>query len=381
MQATLHAREPTHGFVGRSRRCPISGRYPSTPRWTARATAVGTKLAVDAGPLTARAGGTLDLVHSAADLAVQAHAPAMSPRPDLSWQSIALDARVRGQFTAPEANGTLAIAALQATGAAIQRIDATVQGNAGQVGLHAEANGIRLPGPKPDALAAAPLVVDATVRLDAPTRPLTLSIHHPLVTAEGTAETGGALKANSTVELPDLGPLAAIGGVELQGHTKLTLAAAQDGETIAFTANGPLAITGGMAPVPGLIGDAGTIALAGTLRGPDVTVSKFPLDGKTLALAADGGLKSTVADVNLHTKLKDLRALAPTLAGQLAIDAHVAGPLDDFGVTADVAGEVASQGVPRGPLKAHLEAQHLPKSPAGQLTAQGTLDDRRSTST
>ncbi len=374
VQAALTVKESAHGSVGSLAALPDLGPLSVDATLDGPRDAIATKLAVDAGQLTARANGTVDLVHSAADLSVQANAPAMSPRPDLSWQSIALDARVQGPFNTVQANGTLAIAALHAAGAAIQSIDAKVQGNAGQVGMHAEANGIQLPGPKPDALAAAPLVVDATVGLDAPTRPLTLSIKHPLVIAEGTAETGGALQAHSNVELPDLGPLAAIAGYDVQGHTKLTLTASQTGETIAFAASGPLAITGGMAPLPGLIGEEGTLALAGTETSSTVTVSKFTLDGKTLALAADGNLKSRVADVNLHTKLQDLAVLSPTLAGHVGVDAHVAGPLDDFGMTADVAGEVASPGVPSGSLTAHLEAQHLPKAPDGTLTARGTLD-------
>ncbi|MBV9654648.1 MAG: translocation/assembly module TamB domain-containing protein [Acetobacteraceae bacterium] len=372
--ATLKAREPAHGFVGTLAALPDLGPLSIDATLDGPRDAVATTLAVDAGPLTARVNGTVDLVHEGADGTVQANAPAMSPRPDLSWRSVALNARLHGPFTAPEADGTLAIAALKAAGASIDRIDARVGGNAGRVALHAEANGIALPGPKPDALGTAPVVVDSTIQLDLPARPLTLSIRHPLVIADGTADTGGALTAHSTVDLPDLGKLAAIGGVDLQGHTKLDLAVHQEGEATAFTANGTLGITGGMAPVPALIGDAGTLDLAGTLNGQNVAVSRFALDGKTLAVTASGGLRSTVADVTLHTQLKDLHALAPTLAGSMNVDAHLAGPLDDFGVDADLAGTVASGGVPSGPLKARLEAQHLPKAPSGTLTAQGTLD-------
>lgn len=376
IRANLKICEPVHGFVGTLAALPDLGPLSLDANLDGPRTAIATRLALDAGQLTARADGTVDYTHSAADLAVKANAPAMAPRPDLSWQSIALDARVRGPFTAPDANGTLAIASLQAAGAAIARIDAQVRGDTAQAVLHAEANDLRIPGPKPDALAGSPLVVDGTVRLDQAARPLTLSIRHKLLSAEGTAETNGPLHATSTVEMPDLAPLAAIGGIDVRGHTNLVLTANQqpDGETIAFTANGPLAITGGMAPLPGLIGNAGALNLAGTLHGADVAVSKFALDGRTLALTADGGLHSNVADVNLRATLSDLRALAPTLAGKLKIDGKMAGPLDDFGVTADVKGEVASEGVPRGPLSAHLEAKHLPKIPAGKLTAQGALD-------
>lgn len=374
VRGNLKVREPAHGFVGTLAALPDLGPLSIDANLDGPRSGVSTRLALDAGPLTARADGTVDLVHSAADLTVKANAPQMAPRPDLTWQSIALDARVRGAWAAPDANGTLAIAKLTASGAAIDRIDATVRGDTKQAVLHAEANGVTVPGPKPDALAGAPVVVDVTATLDQPSRPLTLSIQHPLVQADGTAETGGALRAESTVTVPNLGPLAAIGGLDIRGSTKLALTARQDGEAIAFTAKGPLAITGGMAPLPGLIGDAGALDLAGTLNGADVAVSRFTLDGKTLSLAADGGLHSNVADVTLRARLADLRALAPTVAGNLAIDAKVAGPLDDFGLNATMTGEVASQGVPRGPLRAKIEAAHLPKAPAATVTAEGTLD-------
>ena len=324
--------------------------------------------------MQAHADGTLDLVHEAADLTVTASAPAMNPRPDLAWQSVALNARVTGPFTKPEANGTLNIAELSAAGAAVGRFAAEVQGNAGQVKLHATAEGIRVPGPRPDLLQAAPLTADATVQLDAPDRPVAFAVRHPLLTAEGTAQTAGAMRADMALTLPDLAPFAAVAGVDVRGHTALKLGAGQQGGTTRVTADGTLAITGGMAPLPGLIGDAAKIGVSAALHGDDITLSRLELDGKTLTLSADGGFRNNVVDLDWRTALADLSVVAPTLAGRLDAHGHAAGPQDDLAVTADLAGELAAKGMPRGPITAKLEAQHVPKAPSGQLTAEGTLE-------
>ena len=195
---------------------------------------------------------------------MNANAPAMAPRPGLSWQSVKLDAAVRGPFAKPEATGTLRIAALEAGGAALRSLAADLKGNAGQVHLKATLDGLRLPGPKPDLLEAAPLVLTADVRLDAAGRPVTFSLDPSADRRRGRrADGGGAIKANVKLHLPDLAPFAAAGGLDLRGHADLTVNAAQqaDGATKADVA-GTLGITGGTAPAPGLIGDAARIAVS-----------------------------------------------------------------------------------------------------------------------
>ena len=181
------------------------------------------------------------------------------------------------------------IDALSAAGAAISRLAAEVQGDAGAVKLHAEADEVRVPGPRPDLLAAAPLVADAAVQLDAPDRPATFAIKHPLISAEGKAQTAGTVRAEMTLDLPDLAPFAAAGGVDIRGHTALTLNATQADGATTVNADGTVAITGGMAPLPALIGDAAKLGVTAAMRGQDVTLSRLQLDGKTLAVAADGG--------------------------------------------------------------------------------------------
>ncbi|HST76119.1 MAG TPA: hypothetical protein VLJ20_12160, partial [Acetobacteraceae bacterium] len=374
IRAKISAREPGSGLISGLAGMPNLGPIALDATLDGPRDAVASHLTLSAGPLHAAAQGTVDLIHQAADLTVNADAPAMAPRPGLSWQSVRLDTTVRGPFAKPEANGTLRIAALEAGGAAIRSLAADLQGNAGEVHLKATLDGLRVPGPKPDLLEAAPLVLTADARLDAAGRPVTFTLAHPLIAAEGDARTQGEMQANLKLHLPDLAPFAAAGGLDLHGHTDLTINAAQqaDGATKADVV-GTLGITGGTAPAPGLIGDAARIALSGTLHGSDVALSKLELDGKAISLSASGGLAQKKVDLDWKLTLADLAVLAPTVAGTLNAQGHVAGPTDDLAAKIDLAGDVAVRGMPRGPIKAHLDAEHLPGAPSGRITAEGQL--------
>ena len=79
--------------------------------------------------MTASATGTVDLQHETADLTVKADAPAMTPAPGVSWQSVLVDAKVHGPFLKPDANGTIKIGRLAAAGARIGALDADIAGN------------------------------------------------------------------------------------------------------------------------------------------------------------------------------------------------------------------------------------------------------------
>ncbi len=369
----LIVQEPAHGLLSSLAGLPDLGALSIDAALVGPRSAIRSRLALAAGPLRAMVQGTLDLEHDVASLVVTASAPEMKPRPDLSWQAMALDAHIHGPFTQPTAKGTLRIDALSAAGAAIPRIAIGLQGDAGEVHLRAELDGLRIPGPQPDLLAAAPLTLQADARLDAPDRPVAFTLKHPLIAAEGKAATAGDLHGELALALPDLSPLAAAGGVDLQGNTALTLRAAMQDDATRLDLDGRLAITGGMAKVGALVGDAAKINVSVALHGPDIALSRLQFDGKALTLSAGGTVSGSVADLNWKLALSDLGAIAPTLSGRVSAGGHLAGPQNDLGVTAALTGEVATQGMPRGPIAAELRLQGLPHAPSGQLTAQGVL--------
>ncbi len=169
--ATIVAREPAHGLISGLAGLPDLGAIALDATLDGPREAVGTKLALTAGQLRADATGTVDLTNEAADLAVNADAPAMAPSPALSWQSIKLAAQVHGPFARPAATGTLRVEQLAASGAGVRSIAADLRGDATAAHLRASLDGVRIPGPKPDLLENAPLALTADARLDTPSDP------------------------------------------------------------------------------------------------------------------------------------------------------------------------------------------------------------------
>lgn len=378
LDALVTAQEPAHGLIAELAHLPDLGALDLQAKLDGPWNAAGVTLALAAGPARANAHGRIDVTDKAADLDVTASAPAMTPAPDISWQSIALDAHVHGPFTRPAAKASLRLDGLALPGAGVAHLAANAEGDAGKVTLRAEADGLRIPGPKPDLFQAAPLVLQAEATLDAPTRPVTFSISHPLLTADGTAQTAGAIAAQIALHLPDLAPYASIGGVDLHGSAALTVKAARHdeagaGSTTQAAIDGTIDVSGGMAPIPGLLGHS-TIGLSAALHGQDVTLSRLDVAGRTLHLTAKGGLAANRIGLNWTLALSDLQVLAPSLAGTLAAQGQVTGPRDDFSATADITGDMAAQGLPRGPVKLSLQASGLPSAPAGRLSAEGVLD-------
>lgn len=374
VRAQLQAEEKPGGLASQFAGLPELGAIGATATLDGPWQALTLKLAAAAGKLRADAAGTLDLERMAGDLDLTASAPAMQPRPDLSWQGGRLEAHVHGRFAAPEATATLLLDRLDAAGAGLRALAVQATAHAGAARLEATAEGMRLPGPQPGLFAAAPLRLTADAGLDAPDRPVRFSLFHPLLALEGTAHTGGALSADATLTLPDLAPFAAAGGVELQGRTALTLKASQDAAGTHVDVDGTLGITGGMAPVPGLLGPAATLGVTAVLLGPDATLSRLAVNGRALTLTAQGGLSGGVVALDWRVGLSDLTALAAALQGSLTAQGHAGGRTDDLSVGADLAGDLSTTGFPRSPARAVLRVKGLPAHPAGTLTADATLD-------
>jgi translocation and assembly module TamB len=375
MHVAIQAEEPPHGLIAGVAGLPDLGAISTNAALDGPREAVATRLAIGAGPLDAKAQGTLDLVHGAADLTIAAHAPAMTPRPDVSWQAVALDARVQGPFSRPNVNGRLQLDQVNGGGGGVQRLVADVAGDQGLVRVHATAEGVRVPGSPPDLFAAAPFTLDATAHLEAPDRPVEFALRHPLLTAEGSAQTAGAPQAKVHLSILQLAPFAAVAGATLEGHATLDLSAAVQDSTTQLGVTGTIGLDSGTSPAPALLGNDAHIDLLASLRGQDLTITRLALNGKEATASVQGHASSDSVDLNWSAALLDLAAVQPSLQGRLAAQGHVGGSSQDLSLAADLTGEVATQGVNSGQISAHLRAQGLPSAPSGQLTAQGTLLD------
>lgn len=232
----------------------------------------------------------------------------------------------------------LTVEGLNRAGPGLRRLTVRVRGQAGTMRLEAVAEGVRLPGPTPLLLAAAPLRLTAEA---APGRPVTFALSHPLVGIEGTADLADSPSAEAAITLPDLAPLVAAAGMVLQGRAALRLKAAPAAGGTRLDVDGTLAVNGGMAPLPALLGPDATISLSAVLHGAGATLSRLRLDGRALSVAAQGDLRGEAVALDWRLGLPDLTTLAAAVAGSLTARGQASGPIGDLAFTADLSGDLA----------------------------------------
>lgn len=334
----------------------------------ARANALAFRLS--AGKLEASGNGSISLQTRALDLIVEAHAPAMQPAPDLAWQSLSLDGRVRGSFDTPDATATLALVGAEAQGVAIGRLSAKVSGNNGAVDLAAQADSVRVPG-TPDTFAAAPVLLNAHADLNAPHRPIHFSLAHPLVRVSGDATTSGTRTLAAKIALPSLQALA---GDALRGSASFVVSAEEQAKKVALTLDGRLNFDGAT-PAARLLGPNTSLVLKADFDGNDISDSQISLNGAAVTLQAHGSFKARSLAYTLDARLSDLSRLSSTLKGETTFAATVSGALDR--AEAKVLGSVlaASQGFAPQRVDYSMHAEGLPDLRLVQAAAQGRFDN------
>jgi translocation and assembly module TamB len=371
--ARLTATEPAGGFVGSLAGLPDLGAMSLDADIAGPRSAEATHVTLAAGPLRLAAAGLIDLAAQSAALDLTGAAPAMAPRPDLSWQSLALTAHVHGPFTMPEVAAHAALTGLATGGARVATLTADAGGNQGAVDAHLVMDGIVLPAPKPDMLANGPLDLTAHIALDQPARPVAFTLKDALLTADGTVQTAGGLAARLHLLVPNIAPLAALGGADLQGRTEAVATLATHGDDTDFAVDGTTEFTGGQAPVPTLLGPT-RFGVTARLNGQDFTLTRADVQGRALAAHVTGTDLGGTLDLAWTLAVSDLSAAAPALIGALQASGHVQGPQTSLGIDADVAGDIGTREIAKGPVKLTLHAGGVPGLPSGTIDASGRFD-------
>jgi translocation and assembly module TamB len=366
--------EPSQGLVAGLANLPNLGAMTVQARVDGPRNSTAMHVTVAAGPLHAAGVGTLDLIGHVIDLDVTADAPAMSPRSDLSWNQMTLQAHVHGPFERPDATGRVRIDEFRAGEIQLRSASADLDGNRGHVTLHAVLDRLRIPGPNPDVLRSSPIDLQAELRLDDARRPVTLALSHPLVSVRGNANTGSELNGALVIDSPALAPFAAIAGLDLQGRTTLDAKFNVIDEVASIELTGVVSLTGGASPLRTLVGREARLAVSSKWRGADVSVTRLQLDGSALRFAGDGALRRGVIDANWKMTVPDLAAVAPALSGRVDAQGRIEGPQDNLSLTADVSGDMGTHASPRGPIRASARFQGLPDSPAGKIDLRATID-------
>jgi translocation and assembly module TamB len=379
MDATLQLHEPANGPLENLIKVPGLGELSLSARVSGPRSAAEIQLTVDAGPLRGRAQGTVDLVHSSADLDYSLNAPQMTPYPGLTWQSVDLKGRFHGPFTRPTADGHLRVKELQAPGGTqLSALDADLTANAGLISLRALIDGLLIPGPQPTLFQDSQLSLHAALQLDDPKRPLELRATHRLFTLKANAITAGTQSAQLDLHLPDVAPFAALGGQKVQGDADIKAHVKRGASSTSLTVDATANIDGGTAVWAGTVrGGPARLQLAAEMSDKQFSIERMQLTGRAISLSAKGTAERTDAqelDARLDLSLPDLATLSPALAGDLKLSGKFKGPSNSLSADTDLTSTLSIHGSPRGTVSATVHADGLPKSPRGTIEAHGDLD-------
>ncbi len=371
--AHLSVQEPAAGLISTAAHLPDLGPIGLDATLAGPRTAAALRLALAAGQLRASAAGTLNLPAKSADLTIIANAPAMTLAPALSWQSVALNAHLAGPFARPAASGTLAIRALQANGAAIAVIDASIAANTHAASLTAQAADVQLPAPNQSLLAAGPLSLQARLNLDDPTHPLTFALQHPMLTGQGAATLAPTLHARLAVTVPDLELLARPRGRDVTGSAGFTLLVAQAApRSTRIDLDAAITVTGG-ATAPAALRGQTTLGATVALNGADIDVSRLTLADSTVQFTATGARHAGHIQAAWRLATANLHALTPALRGAARLTGHLDGAMTNFAAAADLTGTIGTASLSPAPLHLAIAAQNLPTQPTAQLQATAQL--------
>jgi translocation and assembly module TamB len=362
----LHIEEPPQGLLAYGAKLPELGALQLEAALEGPPSDLRLQFSLNAGELGAKAAGALDWRGQRGHLSLSAQAPAMQPSPDLAWRGIACNATAQGAFLSPEIAGDLRIEGLHAL-ADIRQMQAHLQGNAGQVQLSGQIEGIQLPGPKfKGLLAAAPLQLTASLRLDTPKRPLSFAAQHPLFRLQGQADTSAEAQGKIDLSLPEVASIAAGAGLSLGGAAQFQLRAKAREHALQLELDGSLQAQGKAA---NWLGETATLNAAATATAQGFALSRLQAQGKAVKLSAWGALKDKVLGFEWQGGISDLRALAPDLSGAFKASGSIKGAQDNFQFSAEAEGKLGAGELAPMPLTAQFQAQGLPRKPLGRLTA------------
>ncbi len=346
-------------------------------------------MSVDAGPLRARARGSVNLAALSADFDFDVESPAMSPRTDLAWGSASLKGRWHGSLKAPAADGHVEFANLRLPGGTqMARLNADLSASAGNSTLQAVIEGLQIPGPQSQLLRGSPVKIAASLRLDEATRPLDLIASHPLFTLHALAETAGMSsgKQNATLELrlPSLRALAVLTGQDIRGSALVRAQVKGDGQSTRVALDASAALTPGTAAWAALVGDRATLKLTGALTEKSLELQSARFAGRAVSLTAGGSASRPAAGargpvpstlrMRWDLGVSDLRTLSPALAGTATASGTLDGPFTALSARAHLASTLSVRDSPSSSVSADVKLQGLPSAPRGMIEARGSLE-------
>ena len=381
MDAAFNVREPAHGPLAGMLGVAAIGAVQVSGTLAGPRQSEHVDLQAQLGDLHATATGAVDLVHRSADLEYAADAPAMAPRPDLSWQRVHARGNWHGTLADVTASGEVqALALVLPQGVRIGALNASLEARGGNLSTRTRIEGGSAPGLPPGLLAGAPLSVEGSIRLELPARPFQLRVSHPTFTLRATGQVAGPPSVDADLEVADLAKLLQTVPLGLSGPLRVHVTA----QRAAIRVQLHLSATGNL--------DSTVAALHPWFRGPetaDIRGSYAPgelrfdsatLANKALSLALSGRMaapKRQGAPWSVSAKAKgaiaDLSLALPALSGQANVRADVTGDFAALRVAGDAQAAMAVRGSPPGSLAATFKLTNLPHAPEAQVQVHGVL--------
>lgn len=368
--------EPAQGLIANLAGLPDLGALKFDATFTGPRNGEQTRLALTAGPLHLEGQGKVNLTGRRIDLTLTGSAPAMRPAPQIAWRAASLTARVRGAFTTPEATGRIEVDGIEADGATASRLTADIQGSSGKVTTTASLTDLRIPGPRPDLLAGTPLTLRAVATLDAADRPVTFTLSHPLLRADGRLQTAGVLTGGFTLDLPALRPFASLADIDLDGDALLSGRFASSGGENRLSLSGAISAKGGDPTIVRTIGADAKIDVAMAEHNGAVRIDQLALEGKAIRVTATGSRDTNgMLDLGWDAALPTLSTFAADVKGMAKAQGRIKGSTENLALTANATVDAAVGRLPRQTVKIGMQLTGLPEAPSGQVTAQGQLAD------
>jgi translocation and assembly module TamB len=385
VDASLAIDEQSGGVLQNLLHLPDLGALHASGELRGPRTAARLQLQARAGALETSAQGTVNLAARSSALDITAHAPAMSPRPDLGWQRLDLTGRLSGPWSRPEADGVLEVEELALPGSVrVAAIRAGLRAHGGILSVQADGERMSLPGNYAALLRDSPLHVEASMRLDSPEHSIALSARHRLVVLTAQVAASAQPSATFDVRLTDLAPLAALAGQQLRGGASLrgTVTTVSAGKQIDCDV---LAQLDGPAAVTAVLGRTPRLQASAMLDSRELSISRLQLTAAAGSLTADGRIAlaqgtagGNAAGPPLRAQwtltVPDLRSLSSLLAGRLTVSGRASGSLNSFAAALQASSELAVRGSTLGTIHASLEARNLPGAPNASLHVRGTFD-------
>ena len=389
MDFALNLHEPAGGPLENLLRLPGLGAVAVTATLSGLRSAERLELSVDAGALRGRAQGSVNVTDLSADLDFAFDSPALAPRPDIAWKRASVRGRWHGGIKAPRADAHIEAEQLRLPGdTVIAALNADVSADAGKAALQAHIGGLRIAGLKPQLLEDSPLKIEAAMRLDDSTRPLELTASHRLFSLHAaTAVTPARADRRSAaleITLPNLTPLAALGGQNVRGSALIKAQLRDAGDKIALTLDAGAALEVGKEFWSAAVGDRATLQLSGALTGGAIAVESMKFTGRALSIIGGGEISRPAASSQSQSAqtlrarweltVSDLKTLSPALAGTLKGSGTFNGLTNALAGEAQILSTLSLRDSPKGTVSATIKLRGLPAAPSGTLLAQGTFD-------